>query len=250
MSAARVLAKEAGFCAVDIRSCHGYLINELFSAVERKGKYGGSFENRIRFLLNVIDKIKSATDIEIAVRLNVYDGIPYPCGWGADTNNVCVQDMLEPLRLIGLLVQRGVRLIDISAGVGAYSPHVLRPYDRGGAVPAEHPLEGIERMLQSAKIVKQNFPDALVVASAFSWLREYAPMIAAGGIEQEWFDIAGFARQAVAYPNFAGDMLSDKGMERGKCCTTCGGCSGLIKSGKMLRCIVHGKEGIKINCVK
>lgn len=55
---AAVLAKEKGFDAVDIKACHGYLNSELLSAFTREGKYGGSFENRTRFLLNIVDKIK------------------------------------------------------------------------------------------------------------------------------------------------------------------------------------------------
>ncbi len=55
--AAAQMAFEVGFDAVDIKSCHGYLINELLACRQRKGKYGGSFENRTRFLLEVIDRI-------------------------------------------------------------------------------------------------------------------------------------------------------------------------------------------------
>ena len=48
-SEAARIAFEVGFDAVDMKSCHGYLINELFGCRERQGKYGGSFENRTRF---------------------------------------------------------------------------------------------------------------------------------------------------------------------------------------------------------
>jgi 2,4-dienoyl-CoA reductase-like NADH-dependent reductase (Old Yellow Enzyme family) len=235
-AACALLAQEAGFDAVDIRSCHGYLINELFAAYEREGAYGGRFENRVRFLLNIVDKIKQTSDIEVAVRLNVYDGVPYPCGWGSAKDDVCVQDMAEPMRLIRLLYGRGVRLLNISGGIGAYSPNVLRPYDRGGAEPGEHPLEGIERLLQSAKAVKKECPDAIVVASAFSWLRGFAPMVAAGGVGEGWFDIAGFGREALTCPGYANDILAGKSMAR--YCKACGGCSALIRKSEMLRCIL------------
>ena len=69
------LAQEAGFDAVDVRACHGYLINELLAAREREGRYGGGFENRARFLLDVVEKIRAHTEIEVAVRLNVYDAL-------------------------------------------------------------------------------------------------------------------------------------------------------------------------------
>lgn len=50
---AALLAKEAGFDAIDIKSCHGYLLAELASAYNRPGEYGGSFENRFRLLKTV-----------------------------------------------------------------------------------------------------------------------------------------------------------------------------------------------------
>ncbi len=235
-----LLAEEAGADAVDIRSCHGYLINELFSAYERGGEYGGCFENRARLLLNIIDKIKERTKIQIAVRLNVYDGIPYPNGWGGSREDVLTQDMKEPMKLLGLLYQRGIRFFNISSGIGAYSPHVLRPYNSGGATPPEHPLEGIERMLQSAKVIKKAFPDAVIVASAFSWLREYAPMVAAGGISDGWFDIAGFGRGALANPDYANEILSKK--EISVLCRACGGCSSLIRKAEKLRCVMNASQ--------
>ena len=46
------LAFEVGFDAVDIKACHGYLISELLACYNRQGRYGGSFENRTRLLLD------------------------------------------------------------------------------------------------------------------------------------------------------------------------------------------------------
>src|SRR5262249_9139403 len=47
-------ARQAGFDFVDIKHCHGYLGHEFLSAVDRPGKYGGSFENRTRFLREIV----------------------------------------------------------------------------------------------------------------------------------------------------------------------------------------------------
>jgi 2,4-dienoyl-CoA reductase-like NADH-dependent reductase (Old Yellow Enzyme family) len=142
VTAARI-AFDVGFDAVDIKSCHGYLINELFachpapiepdgvggvspsrpglSAADnwcgRAGKYGGSFENRTRFVLEVIDKIHSelGKDTPVVTRLGVYDAIPYPYGWGVDNNDYHKPDLTEPKKLIGLLQQRGVNLINVTS---------------------------------------------------------------------------------------------------------------------------------------
>ena len=59
---AAALAKQAGFDAVDIKSCHGYLLAELSSAYTRPGPYGGSYENRTRLLKNAILAAKPYED--------------------------------------------------------------------------------------------------------------------------------------------------------------------------------------------
>ena len=52
------LAIEAGFDGVDVKSCHGYLFQELLSAFNRPGEYGGSFENRTRLYLDSVRAVK------------------------------------------------------------------------------------------------------------------------------------------------------------------------------------------------
>ena len=94
VEAARI-AFDIGFDAVDIKSCHGYLINELFGCRSREGKYRGSFENRTRFPLEVIDKIRKelGEDTTVTTRLGVYDAIPYPYGWAVDKDDYTKPDL-------------------------------------------------------------------------------------------------------------------------------------------------------------
>lgn len=231
---AAILAEQAGFDGVDIRACHGYLLNELFSAYERPGKYGGSYENRTRLVKDIVKGVCERTNLIVGVRLNVVDGLPYPYGWGCDRSDPNKQDMEEPLRLVKELEQLGVDIIDVSAGIGACTPHMIRPFDRGN-VPNEHPLEGVERLLWSAKQVKEAAPGVAVVASGFTWMREYAPYVAAGGIREGWFDFAGFGRQWIANADYANEILGGK--LQTKYCTTCGACMALLKSGKEMRCV-------------
>lgn len=233
--AAAQLAEQAGFDAVDIRACHGYLLNELFAAYHRPGRYGGSYENRTRLLRDIVRDVREHTGLAVGVRLNVTDGLPYPYGWGCDPDDAKKQDMAEPLRLVQELAELGVSILNVSAGIGACTPYMIRPYDRGAAIPDEHPLEGVERLLQSARMVKQAATGVCVVASGFTWLRDYAPMVAAGGIRDGWFDLAGFGRQWVAAPYYADDILSGRRLQ--KPCMACGGCTALIKSGQEMRCV-------------
>jgi hypothetical protein len=54
-----------------------------------------------------------------------------------------------------------------------------------------------------------------------------------------WFDLAGFGRQAFAYPDFARDILQAGGMQRGKCCITCGKCTEIMRDGGTTGCVIR-----------
>src|SRR6266849_5916052 len=72
------LAWELGFDFVDIKHCHGYLAHEFLSAHTREGRYGGSFENRTRFLKEVVEGVRSsAPGLQIGVRLSAFDMVPF-----------------------------------------------------------------------------------------------------------------------------------------------------------------------------
>jgi 2,4-dienoyl-CoA reductase-like NADH-dependent reductase (Old Yellow Enzyme family) len=236
---AALLAKEIGFDAVDVKSCHRYLNSDLLSAFTREGKYGGSFENRTRFLLNTVDKIKARAGggLDVAVRLNACDAIPYPYGWGVSAADFRVPDLTEPLALVKLLRGKGIKLVNISRGNPYYNPHVGRPYDFGPYTPPQHPLESVRAMLESAKEIQRSVPDAAVMATGFSWLREFGANVAAGGLEQGWFTLAGFGRQAFAYPDFARDLLEHGAMKREKCCLACGNCTVIMRDGGKTGCV-------------
>ena len=131
---AAVLAYKAGFNGVDVKCCHRYLNSELLAGYTREGKYGGSFEGRTRFLLNTINRIKQrlGNNFIVTTRLNIYDGIPYPYGWGVDQKDYKKPDFTEPIKLINLLYEKGVRLINVTMGTPYHNPHVNRPFDKGG----------------------------------------------------------------------------------------------------------------------
>ena len=87
-----VLAKKAGFDGVDIKSCHRYLISEMLAGFMRPGKYGGSFENRTKILMDIVRGVRKAAgdDFILAARFPVFDALPYPYGFGT------FEDRTEP----------------------------------------------------------------------------------------------------------------------------------------------------------
>ena len=239
---AALLAQEAGFDAVDIKCCHRYLLSEFLSAYSRQGRYGGSFENRTRLLFNIIRKIKAKTDIDIVVRLSAYDEIPYPDGFGSDKEDFRTVDLTETKAVARGLRDLGVKMISITGGNPYYNPHVNRPYDAGPYRSPLHQLNYVNKLLNAAKEVKAEVPELKIVAAGFTWLREYAANIAAGCINSGWFDVAGFGRQAFAYPDFANDIIKNGAMVRSKCCVTCSKCTVMMRDGNVTGCAVRDSE--------
>ena len=110
-------ADEAGFDLVEVHAAHGYLLHEFLSPLsnQREDRYGGSFENRTRLVIEVVDAIRDAwpEDKALAVRFSGTDWLDD--GWTID----------ETARLGKLLSDRGVDVIDVSSG---------------GLLPAEIPV--------------------------------------------------------------------------------------------------------------
>lgn len=241
------LAYKAGFDAVDIKSCHGYLINELLASRDRPGKYGGSFENRTRFLLEVIDRIHAelGEDKTVTLRLGVYDCIPFPFGWGVDEKDFTKPDLTEPVKLIELLQERGVRMINLTIGNPYYNPHIGRPFNQAikGAYPEpEHPMSGVSRMLGIAGQLQQKFTDIAFVGTGYSWTRQLMGNVAAACKKNNISKIIGAGRMSFAYPDFAKDIVKKGCMDESKVCIGCSACTQLMRDGQTAGCVIRDDE--------
>jgi len=246
VEAARI-AFEVGFDAVDIKSCHGYLINELHACYNRPGKYGGPFENRTRFMLEVIDRIRGelGDKARIVTRMGVYDAIPYPYGWGVDKNDYTKPDLTEPKRLIGLLQQRGVRLINITIANPYYNPHVGRPFNEpiiGGYAEPEHPLVGVARLVRITGEIQKQFPDIAFVGTGYSWLRTLFANVGAANKADGLVTLIGAGRMGFAYPDFARDIVCDGKMYPEKVCVGCSACTQIMRDNGRTGCVVRDNE--------
>jgi len=246
VEAARI-AFEVGFDAVDVKSCHGYLINELFGCRGRKGKYGGSFENRTRFPLEIIDKIHQelGEDAVAAMRLGIYDAIPYPYGWAVDENDYTKPDLTEPKKLIELLRQRGLGLMDVTIANPYYNPHVGRPFNEtivGGYEEPEHPLVGVERLVNLTGEIQKQFPDIAMVGTGYSWLRTLFANVAAANKTNGLTTLVGAGRMAFAYPDYAKDIINDGKMYPEKVCVSCSACTQIMRDAGMTGCVVRDNE--------
>ena len=101
-------ASRAGFDLIEIHAAHGYLMHEFLSPLSnhRTDQYGGSFENRIRFLVETVDAVRAVCPDSqpLFVRISATDWCDG--GWDVD----------ESVRLVGVLKDHGVDLIDVSSG--------------------------------------------------------------------------------------------------------------------------------------
>jgi len=101
-------ALQADFKVVEIHAAHGYLLHQFMSPLSnlRTDEYGGSFENRIRLLLEVLEAVQSEwpTDLPLFVRISATDWAEG--GWNIE----------ESVQLSRILKEKGVDLMDVSSG--------------------------------------------------------------------------------------------------------------------------------------
>ncbi len=160
------LASYAGFDGIDVKCCHGYLFNELLSATEREGKYGGSFENRTRLYFDCIKKVSEckAENVFVTTRLNAADCFPYPYGFGVNENNEI--DLTETKMIIKKLQSFGIELINITLGNPYLIPHINRPC----LDSPEAKGVGEKRILALTSELSHSFPEIKTIISGLSFL--------------------------------------------------------------------------------
>jgi 2,4-dienoyl-CoA reductase-like NADH-dependent reductase (Old Yellow Enzyme family) len=249
---AAVLAREIGFDGIDLKMTHGYLLAEFLSARSRPGAYGGPLENRARLALNALRKIRARAgdDFLLAVRLGVYDGVPYAVGadgvtgiprphetpythgFGVNLQNPLQPDLAEPLQLIAWLREAGVRLLNVSLGNPYANPHLGRPYEKpneGLYFDPEHPLTGVARHFAATAEVQNAFPDLAVVGTGYSWLQHFMIHAGAANIKLGRVKLVGVGRGALAYPEFARDVLTRGELDPLRTCKTLSYCTYLMR---------------------
>ena len=102
---------------------------------------------------------------------------------------------------------------------------------------------GQHHMLMAARVIKAQVPGVSFVCTGLSQFRQFGPAVGAGGIRDGWFDFAGFGRQVLAYPEFAGNALSGKLPDYDRCCVLCNYCFRLMDPGfSATGCVVRDPE--------
>ena len=213
-------AREYGFDAVQLHASHGYLINQFLSPLtnQRTDSYGGSQENRLRFLLEVYRSVRQAVgnDFPVFVKLNGSDNLPGGL------------DIEEAVAAAKVLDDEGIDCIEVSGGTPASG--------------AENPVrQGIDSREREA----YNLPLAYRVKNAVS-----CPVAVVGGmrsleviegiIRREEADYVAMSRPFIREPRLA--MRWQGGDEMRARCISCNGCfkPGLKEGG--IYCVVDKIE--------
>lgn len=161
-------AREAGFQLVELHAAHGYLVHQFYSPLSnvRQDAYGGSFDHRIRFLLECLDAIRSEwpEELPLFLRLSVTEWVPG--GW----------ELADTVRLAGILARRGdVDLIDCSSG--GNDPRQSIPIHPGYQLPFARAVKEASGMATGAvgllhspdlaeSIVANGFADLVILGRA------------------------------------------------------------------------------------
>jgi len=260
------IAYETGADFVDIKHCHGYLLHEFLGAHTRPGEFGGSFENRTRMLRDIVAAIKSAVpQIGLGVRLSAFDFVPYKpdpelsqpgklgpgipedysqClpyryGFGMNPENPLEMDLAEPAKFLALCESLGVQLINLSGGSPYYNPHFGRPAaypPSDGYQPPEEPLVGCARQINVVKQLKAQFPNLILVGTAYSYLQEYLPHVAQHYLRNGHVDSVGIGRAVLSYPRILADAAEKGALEMKFICRTFSDCTTAPRNGLRSGC--------------
>lgn len=183
------LAKELGFGGVELHAAHGFLLNQFLSPLfnKRADAYGGSLQNRMRLLLEVIGAVRKAVGPEypVGIKLNATDQLEG--GFAED----------ESLEVVAAINKTGIDLIDISGGT--YFPGAASSSDRAGSGPY---------FLDFAKRARAKTNIPLMVTGGFKTLAQAENAIADGTA-----DVVGLARALVVDPELPSFWLSGQRAE-------------------------------------
>ncbi len=211
------LADEAGFDGVDIQ-CPRDSLPETLARVQ-----------------------KIAPSLLLAARFCVYEAMRG--GFGVSADDYRKFDPSEPTRFAQQLRANGLQLLNVTSA----SPS-LRGSKRGvhgrsdTEEPDEHPLMTLDRQMILARTLREAVAGLPVVGSGFSWLRQFAPQVAAGALRDGMMDFAGLGRGALAYPSAPADIFTKNRMEPGSTCMVCFACSQMRDEGETVGCVLRDSE--------
>ena len=228
---AALLSEAAGADGVDFKMCHGYFGCELLRpANQRSDKWGGSFENRTRFLRESIPQIKARLqnkDFILGSRISYWEGIKGGCGTAAADD--AVEDLAEMDRVITLMADLGMDYVNVSAGIPGVTSEITRPTSTSKWFYLHQ--------FRYARRAKALVGDRMMIfGSAYSVLQEDAVAASERNLALGYADFVGWGRQTLADPLFPKHLALGQEVDY---CKLCSGCSKLMVKQEEVGCIIY-----------
>lgn len=224
------LAKKAGADAVEIHAYGGYLTDKFMTKRWniRTDEYGGSFENRMRFLNEIIDNTKRdlGDDFPIIVKFTPNHFLPVEAGYRGIDEGIEIAKMLE---------KKGVHALHIDAG--CHDNWYM-------AMPPIYQQEMVPQMI-SSRIIKEVTSLPVISNGRLGDIGK-----AETAINNNWIDIAGVGREFLADPDFPNKVKENKTNEIRNCIYCNEGCIASVCEERSINCAVNpttGYEGVKEN---
>lgn len=230
MIEASYLSKEAGADGIDFKMCHGYLGAEMLRpANTRADEWGGSFENRTRFMRSSLTELKESIGQDgfiLGSRISMYEGVRGGCGTMAADS--LIEDLTEMKQVIAMMAEAGADYVNVSAGVPGVTSEVTRPTNPSRYFYLHH--------FRYCKEARKAAGDMKVIGSAYTILKEEALDYGKENIDKGFVDLIGFGRQSFADPHFPQKLLQGDSVQY---CTACSGCTRLMVNQLHDGCIVY-----------
>lgn len=199
---------------------------------DRADEWGGSFENRTRFLTKSIAELRkclTSSAFILGSRISYYEGVRGGCGTGGAGE--LTEDLHEMDALIELMRTSGMDYINVSAGIPGVTSEITRPT----ATSKWFYLH----QFRYAQRVKAIAGDMKVIGSAYTVLQEESLALAEENLRKGYVDFAGWGRQTLADPGFPHKVQGNIPVDY---CILCSGCSRLMVKQQPVECIVYRKQ--------
>lgn len=218
---AAIRAREAGFDAVEIHGAHGYLINQFMSPLTnlREDAYGGSFENRMRFPLEVLRAVRKQVgpDFPILFRYSMEEFMPGGI------------DMEQAVRIAKVMADNGVDMLNVSIGIGESVEYIIPP----ASVPDGW---NADRAAAIKRAVGSRIPVAVVGRICN---RKAAENIIASGKA----DLVAMGRALLADPFLPAKLAEGRDDEILTCIGCNEGCTGMLNECRPISCALNPRTG-------
>ncbi len=215
-------SEKAGFDIIEIQFGHGYLPAQFISPKvnNRTDEYGGSFENRIKFPLQVLDAIHSATDLPTIARISGDEMIP---------DGIKLEEMIKFSKI---LKEKSIEAIHVSAGTVCNTP----PWY------FQHMFVPKGKTWEFAQKIKQEVGIPTIYVGQINTEDDIKNLI-----DNFKADYIAIGRALVADPEFVGKYNKQISGNIRPCLACAEGCLGGVKSGQGLQCLVNPEVGQEIN---